>query len=86
MGQSEVTGWASGAAAKGVWIGCSARTGSCPCTVGLGPGGGISAPTQLWEEARSPEWRGGNCWVAVPGHRWCFCILGCCTKLRCLIR
>lgn len=39
----------------GLAVGCSARTGSCPCTVGLGPGGGISAPIQLWEGAHSQK-------------------------------
>lgn len=76
----------NGAAGKGAWTGCSPRTGKCPDTGSLGPGGGFSAPARQWEGAHSPEGRGGNCWVAVPGHRWCFCIPGCCTKLRCLTR
>lgn len=88
MGQCGFTGWASGAAGKGAWNGCRLQSPDWELPKHSGPGSwwGISAPTRLWEGAHSPEWRGGNCWVPVPGHRWCFCILGCCTKLRCLIR
>lgn len=57
---------------SGLATGCNPRTGRCPGTAHLGPGGGIAAPAQLWEGAHSPEGRGGNCWVAVPGYRWCF--------------